>query len=122
MARDIKPATSEKIGSSIATTIEVAVKYQFIKEAFSHLVRLAPYIPMATSLNEKVAGAALRHHLKSALGKSHSVEQFKTHLNAQKNFKKWRNTHLANAIGKTLKEGALTRLSANSVEFSLRDT
>ncbi|WP_158654162.1 hypothetical protein [Helicobacter ailurogastricus] len=51
MARDIKPATSEKIGSSIATTIEVAVKYQFIKEAFSHLVRLAPYIPMATSLN-----------------------------------------------------------------------
>ncbi|WP_158652606.1 hypothetical protein [Helicobacter ailurogastricus] len=50
MARNIKPATSEKIGSSIATTIEVAVKYQFIKEAFSHLVRLAPYIPWLLAL------------------------------------------------------------------------
>ncbi|WP_444979534.1 PBECR3 domain-containing polyvalent protein, partial [Helicobacter ailurogastricus] len=82
LARSIKPATSEKIGSSIATSIEGAVKYQLIKEAFSHLVRLAPYIPMATGFNEKVAGAALRYHLKSALSKSHSVEQFKTHLNA----------------------------------------
>nr|WP_231624695.1 PBECR2 nuclease fold domain-containing protein [Helicobacter ailurogastricus] len=82
LARNIKPATSEKIGSSIATSIEGAVKYQLIKEAFSHLVRLAPYIPMATGFNEKVAGAALRYHLKSALSKSHTVSQFKTHLNA----------------------------------------
>ncbi|CRF52919.1 hypothetical protein [Helicobacter ailurogastricus] len=50
MARNIKPATSEKIGSSIATSIEGAVKYQLIKEAFSHLVRLAPYIPWLLAL------------------------------------------------------------------------
>ncbi|BEG57024.1 hypothetical protein NHP21005_07120 [Helicobacter sp. NHP21005] len=82
LARSLKPAISEKIGSSIATSVEGAMKYQFIKEVFSHLVRLAPYIPMATSLNEKVAGAALRYHLKSALSKSHTVQEFKTHLNA----------------------------------------
>ncbi|WP_233704675.1 PBECR3 domain-containing polyvalent protein [Helicobacter bizzozeronii] len=43
-------------------------------------------------------------------------------IQAQKDFKKWRNTHLANAIDRTLKEGELTRLNAQSVELSLRDS
>ncbi len=41
---------------------------------------------------------------------------------AKRDFQKWRNTHLANTIHRTLLEGDLTRLNAQSVQLSLRDT
>ncbi|WP_185963043.1 hypothetical protein, partial [Helicobacter mehlei] len=43
-------------------------------------------------------------------------------IQAQKDFKKWRNTHIANAIDRTLKEGQLSHLDGNSVELNLRET
>ncbi|BCZ17158.1 hypothetical protein NHP190003_04400 [Helicobacter sp. NHP19-003] len=43
-------------------------------------------------------------------------------IRAKKDFKKWRNTHLSDAIDRTLKEGDLTRLNAQNVQLSLRDT
>ncbi|WP_459177818.1 PBECR3 domain-containing polyvalent protein, partial [Helicobacter felis] len=41
-----------------------------------------PHIPLAKALNDKVSGAALRHHIKSALHKSYSIADFKQHLRA----------------------------------------
>uniref|UniRef100_UPI0022870407 PBECR2 nuclease fold domain-containing protein n=1 Tax=Helicobacter vulpis TaxID=2316076 RepID=UPI0022870407 len=40
-----------------------------------------PHIPFFKGFNQKIGAAALRHHLKAALNKSHSVEAFKNQLN-----------------------------------------
>ncbi|BDQ29730.1 hypothetical protein ASB7_15670 [Helicobacter ailurogastricus] len=42
-------------------------------------------------------------------------------IRAKKDFKKWRNMHIANAIDQTIKEGDFSR-KGNSVELSLRET
>ncbi|CRI34051.1 hypothetical protein [Helicobacter heilmannii] len=42
-------------------------------------------------------------------------------IQAKRDFKKWRNTHLANAIDRTIKQGDFTRLDSNSIELSLRE-
>ncbi|WP_158653556.1 PBECR3 domain-containing polyvalent protein, partial [Helicobacter salomonis] len=42
---------------------------------------MIPYVPFAKALNDKVSGAAFRYHIKAALHKSHSVSDFKQHLN-----------------------------------------
>ena len=83
IAQSLKPTTTQAIGSSIATSIEGAVRFQFVKELFSHIIRLMPKIPFATALNEKVSGAALRYHIKSALQKSYSVSDFKNTLDSK---------------------------------------
>ncbi|WP_285693579.1 hypothetical protein, partial [Helicobacter ailurogastricus] len=62
------------------------------------------------------------------------LETFKTHpqefltpvgreaqIRAKKDFKKWRNMHIANAIDRTIKEGDFSR-KGNSVELNLRET
>ncbi|KAA6230396.1 hypothetical protein FMM56_06140 [Campylobacter sp. LR264d] len=70
-------ATTEKIGSSIATTISGAAKMQVTKGLFAFLVRNAPYVPLMPKLNEKIQGAAIRYHLNKALEKSSSISEFK---------------------------------------------
>ncbi|MFC3848138.1 hypothetical protein ACFOPX_06325 [Helicobacter baculiformis] len=42
-------------------------------------------------------------------------------IRAKKDFRKWRNTHVADAIDRTIKKGDFTRLDNNSIELSLRD-
>lgn len=79
----LAPTTTEKMGSSIATTLEGAIKFQVIKALFANIVRLLPHIPFAKGLNEKVQGAALRFHLKKALDSSLSVGEFKLELQAR---------------------------------------
>lgn len=83
IARSLSPATTEKIGTSIATTLEGAVKFQVIKALFANIIRLMPHIPFAKGLNEKVQGSALRYQLKKALDSSLSVGEFKLELQAR---------------------------------------
>ncbi|OBV28908.1 hypothetical protein BA723_07485, partial [Helicobacter sp. CLO-3] len=80
LARLLAPASPDKIGSSIATIIEGAVKFQAVKMLFEQVVRLMPQIPFLRGLNEKIQGAAVRHHLRSALSKSVEVSDFKFQL------------------------------------------
>ncbi|MGX3045998.1 hypothetical protein, partial [Helicobacter sp. T3_23-1056] len=81
IAESIKPSTTQKIGSSIATTIQGAAKMQATKAIFSQIIRLMPnipsFVPFSQTFNEKIGGAALRYHLRSALEKSHSVSELK---------------------------------------------
>ena len=76
----IKPAVTDKIGSSIATSIEGAAKFQIVKAAFANIIRLMPHIPLLPQLNQKVQGAALRHHLKNALESSFSISDLRLQL------------------------------------------
>ncbi len=81
LAQALKSATGEQVGSSIATSVSGAAQYQITKALFIVLVRTMPYIPFFKGLNSKVSAAALRHHLKAALNKSASVQDFKIQLN-----------------------------------------
>ncbi|WP_104753733.1 PBECR3 domain-containing polyvalent protein, partial [Helicobacter salomonis] len=82
IARSLKPTTGGKMGSSIATSVSGAAQFQITKALFDFVVRtMIPYIPFAKALNDKVSGAAFRYHIKAALHKSHSVSDFKQHLN-----------------------------------------
>ena len=83
IARSLSPTTTEKIGTSIATTLEGAVKFQVIKALFTNIIRLMPHIPFAKGLNERVQGSALRYQLKKALESSLSVGEFKLELQAR---------------------------------------
>lgn len=83
IAKSLSPATTEKIGTSIATTLEGAVKFQVIKALFANIIRLMPHIPFAKRLNESVQGSALRYQLKKALDSSLSVGEFKLELQAR---------------------------------------
>ena len=83
IAKSLSPATTEKIGTSIATTLEGAVKFQVIKALFTNIIRLMPHIPFAKRLNESVQGSALRYQLKKALDSSLSVGEFKLELQAR---------------------------------------
>lgn len=76
IAKSLSPAVSEKIGSSIATSIEGAVKFQAVKMMFENIVRLLPHIPFAKGLNEKIQGAALRYHIKRAFSNAVDVQDF----------------------------------------------
>ncbi|WP_459177963.1 PBECR3 domain-containing polyvalent protein, partial [Helicobacter bizzozeronii] len=48
---------------------------------FSIVVRTMPHIPFFKGINSKVSSAALRYHIKAALNKSASVQDFKIQLN-----------------------------------------
>ena len=76
----IKPAVTEKIGSSIATSLEGAAKFQIVKAAFANIIRLMPHIPLLPQLNQKVQGAALRHHLINALESSYTISDLRLQL------------------------------------------
>lgn len=83
ITKSLSPATTEKIGTSIATTLEGAVRFQVIKALFANIIRLMPHIPFAKRLNESVQGSALRYQLKKALDSSLSVGEFKLELQAR---------------------------------------
>ena len=76
----IKPAVTDKIGSSIATSLEGAAKFQVVKAIFANIIRLMPHIPLLPQLNQKVQGAALRHHLTNALESSFSISDLRLQL------------------------------------------
>ncbi|WP_285657698.1 hypothetical protein [Helicobacter bizzozeronii] len=81
LAKALKSTTGEQVTSSIATSVSGAAQYQITKALFSIVVRTMPHIPFFKGLNSKVSAAALRHHLKAALNKSASVQDFKIQLN-----------------------------------------
>ncbi|WP_233707989.1 PBECR3 domain-containing polyvalent protein, partial [Helicobacter bizzozeronii] len=81
LAQALKSTTGEHVGSSIATSVWGAVQYQITKFAFALMVRTMPHIPFFKGINSKVSAAALRYHIKAALNKSASVQDFKMQLN-----------------------------------------
>ncbi|WP_185963038.1 PBECR3 domain-containing polyvalent protein, partial [Helicobacter mehlei] len=81
LAQALKSTTGEQVGSSIATSVWGAVQYQITKFSFALMVRTMPHIPFFKGINTKVSAAALRHHIKAALNKSASVQDFKIQLN-----------------------------------------
>ncbi|RDU51589.1 hypothetical protein CQA49_09395, partial [Helicobacter sp. MIT 00-7814] len=70
------------MGSSIATTISGAVKFQAVKIMFEAIMRLMPKIPFAKGFNEKIQGMALRFHLRKALSVSNDISDFRHTLQA----------------------------------------
>jgi len=91
IAQAIKPTTTQKIGSSIATSIEGAAKFQVVRMLFSQITRLMPHIPFMKGLNEQISGAALRFHLRAALENSASVSEFKQVLKEKAQRSKFNN-------------------------------
>ncbi|WP_158650240.1 PBECR3 domain-containing polyvalent protein, partial [Helicobacter bizzozeronii] len=81
LAKALKSTTGEHVGSSIATSVWGAVQYQITKFAFALMVRTMPFVPFFKGINSKVSAAALRYHIKAALNKSASVQDFKIQLN-----------------------------------------
>ena len=74
-------ATPKQEGSSIATTLEGALKQKYIKAVFATLIRNLPYNNILFSFfKEKIQQSALRYHLRKALEKSQDIESFKTNL------------------------------------------
>ena len=67
IAQSLGAALPKEVGSSIATSIEGAAKFQMVKMMFETLMRLMPHIPFAKGFNEKIQGMALRFHLRKAL-------------------------------------------------------
>ena len=82
IAKALSPATSDKIGSSIATSLAGAVQFQITKMLFENIVRLMPHIPFAKGLNEKIQGTALRYHIKKAFSNAIDVQDFNLELKA----------------------------------------
>ncbi|WP_104639945.1 PBECR3 domain-containing polyvalent protein [Helicobacter bizzozeronii] len=81
LAKALKSTTGEHVGSSIATSVWGAMQYQITKFAFALMVRTMPFVPFFKGINSKVSAAALRYHIKAALNKSASVQDFKIQLN-----------------------------------------
>ncbi|WP_104694755.1 hypothetical protein, partial [Helicobacter equorum] len=77
IAQSLNTPITKEIGSSIATTIEGAVKFQIVKMLFESIMRLMPHIPFARGFNEKIQGMALRYHLRKALSQSSDISEFK---------------------------------------------
>lgn len=84
IAQALRKATTEKISSSIATTISGAVKFQMVKMMFEAIMRLMPHIPFAKGFNEKIQGMALRYHLRKALSQSSDISDFKFNISSLK--------------------------------------
>ncbi|RDU51873.1 hypothetical protein CQA49_08025, partial [Helicobacter sp. MIT 00-7814] len=82
IAQSISEPISKEVGSSIATTISGAVKFQAVKIMFEALMRLMPKIPFAKGFNEKIQGMALRFHLRKALSVSNDISDFRHNLQA----------------------------------------
>ena len=120
IADALRKSTTDKIGSSIATSIEGAVKFQAVKMMFEHIVRLLPHIPFLSSLNEKIQGAALRFHIKSALAKSIDVQDFKITLHNKATFNKELNSPTKKLINKII--GKVDGVQDTIIEQVGRDT
>ena len=79
----LEPALTQKMGGGIATTPTGRFEYQRAKLIYDSIIRLMPHIPFMSNFNEKISGAAVRYHLKSALRKSHSVSELKRTLSVK---------------------------------------
>ena len=77
IAQSLGAALPKEVGSSIATSIEGAAKFQMVKMGFEALMRLMPHIPFAKGFNEKIQGMALRFNLRKALSQSSDISEFK---------------------------------------------
>nr|WP_233705605.1 DUF3519 domain-containing protein [Helicobacter cetorum] len=76
IAKKLTEATTQKASQGLATSLEGAFKFLGVKWLLNTMYRTAPKTFIFKSLDEKTAGAALRYHLKQALERSHSVEEF----------------------------------------------
>ena len=127
----IKPAVTEKIGSSIATSLEGAAKFQIVKAAFANIIRLMPHIPLLPQLNQKAQGAALRHHLINALESSYTISDLRLQLTQLEKRPSFNNatkeliTKFKGEIDSTRDEilqAAQTKLESQAEQKSLFDT
>ncbi|GAA9994741.1 DUF3519 domain-containing protein [Helicobacter pylori] len=84
IAESLKPATTKNLSQGLATTLSGALKYQWTKFTLGTLYRNAPDrilgIKLPKALNEATAGAALKYHIKRALERSHSINDFSKQL------------------------------------------
>ncbi|EJB42204.1 hypothetical protein HPHPA4_0691, partial [Helicobacter pylori Hp A-4] len=84
IAESLKPAITKNLSQGLATTLSGALKYQWTKFTLGTLYRNAPDrilgIKLPKALNEATAGAALKYHLKRALERSHSINEFSKNL------------------------------------------
>ncbi|GAA8003882.1 hypothetical protein HpCS31_02880 [Helicobacter pylori] len=84
IAESLKPTTTKNLSQGLATTLSGALKYQWIKFTLGTLYRNAPDrilgVKLPKALNEATAGAALKYHIKRALERSHSINDFSKQL------------------------------------------
>ena len=120
IANAIRNATTDKISSSIATTIQGAVKFQLVRMMFENIVRLLPNIPFMSSLNEKVQGASLRFHIKSALMKNLDVQDFKISLSNKAKYNKEFNSQTKQALENII--GKIDKAQDDMLEVAQRNT
>ena len=120
IANAIRNATTDKISSSIATTIQGAVKFQLVRMMFENIVRLLPNIPFMSSLNEKVQGASLRFHIKSALMKNLDVQDFKISLSNKAKYNKEFNSQTKQALENII--GKIDKAQDEMLEVAQRNT
>ncbi|AFI06605.1 hypothetical protein HCD_08105 [Helicobacter cetorum MIT 99-5656] len=84
IANNLKAATTKNINQGLATTLSGAAKFLWTKFALGTLYRNAPDrflgLKLPKALNESTAGAALKYHIKRALERSSSVDEFSKNL------------------------------------------
>ncbi|MBS4306829.1 crystallin beta/gamma motif-containing protein [Campylobacter vulpis] len=80
IAKSLTHATSEKLGTSIATSAEGAIKQKVVKGAFDPIFRLLPDGILFGLFSKQIQGGALRYHLKKALSRSLNYDDFKLKL------------------------------------------
>ncbi|AFI05226.1 putative barnase/colicin E5 family endoribonuclease [Helicobacter cetorum] len=84
IANNLKAATTKNINQGLATTLSGAAKFLWTKFALGTLYRNAPDrflgLKLPKALNESTAGAALKYHIKRALERSTSVDEFSKNL------------------------------------------
>ncbi|WP_213243998.1 hypothetical protein, partial [Campylobacter vulpis] len=80
IAKSLTHATSQKLGTSIATSAEGAIKQKVVKGAFDPIFRLLPDGILFGLFSKQIQGGALRYHLKKALSRSLNYDDFKLKL------------------------------------------
>ena len=80
IAKNFTQTTAQKMGTSIATSAEGAIKQKVIKGAFDPIFRLLPEKIFFGMFSKQIQGGALRYHLKKALSRSLNYNDFKLKL------------------------------------------
>ncbi|MDO4674431.1 hypothetical protein, partial [Campylobacter sp.] len=83
IAKNFAHATSERLGTSIATTAEGAIKQKLVKGAFDPIFRLLPDGILFGIFSKQIQGGALRYHLRKALSRSLNYDDFKIKLEGE---------------------------------------
>ncbi|GAA9473918.1 hypothetical protein BTM449_11910 [Helicobacter pylori] len=98
IAESLKPATTKNLSQGLATSLSGALKYQWTKFTLGTLYRNAPDrilgVKLPKALNEATAGAALKYHIKRALERSHSINEFTKQLELSAKNSKFSNNTL----------------------------